>query len=124
MKLVNEMKADALKTAIGQGGEGTDADVLLTMTMSALTEEGVIAVRNAACFMHVAFPKPRDQKERPPCIPPAVLEAKQAAAEEKRKTEKDLEEENGGAAWQLVPTGEAIVHPIENKPAPSSFVRP
>jgi nucleolar GTP-binding protein len=119
MKLVNEMKADALKTAIGQGGEGTDADVLLTM--SALTEEGVIAVKNAACErllnqrveikmkskkindclnrFHVAVPKPRDQKERPVCIPPAVLEAraKQAAAEEKRKTEKDLEEENGGA---------------------------
>ena len=48
---------------------------------------------------HVAVPKPRDQKERSLCIPPAVLEAKatQAAAEEKRKTEKDLEEENGGA---------------------------
>lgn len=119
MKLVNEMKAEALKTSIGHGGEGTDADVLLTM--SALTEEGVIAVKNAACErllnqrveikmkskkindclnrFHVAVPKPRDQKERPPCIPPAVLEAKakQAAAEEKRKTEKDLEEENGGA---------------------------
>ncbi|KEH38627.1 nucleolar GTP-binding-like protein [Medicago truncatula] len=119
MKLVNEMKAEALKTSIGHGGEGTDADVLLTM--SALTEEGVIAVKNAACErllnqrveikmkskkikdclnrFHVAVPKPRDQKERPLCIPQAVLEAKakQAAAEEKRKTEKDLEEENGGA---------------------------
>ncbi|CAL5200962.1 unnamed protein product [Lathyrus oleraceus] len=119
LKLVNEMKAEALKTAIGQGGEGTEADVLLTM--SALTEEGVIAVKNAACErllnqrveikmkskkindclnrFHVAVPKPRDQKERPPCIPPAILEAKakQAASEEKRKTEKDLEEENGGA---------------------------
>ncbi|KAL5081569.1 hypothetical protein RYX36_009990 [Vicia faba] len=119
LKLVNEMKAEALKTAIGQGGEGTEADVLLTM--SALTEEGVIAVKNAACErllnqrveikmkskkindclnrFHVAVPKPRDQKERPTCIPPAVLEAKakQVASEEKRKTEKDLEEENGGA---------------------------
>jgi len=47
MKLVNEMKSEALKTAIGQGGEGTDADVLLNV--SALTEEGVIAVKNAAC---------------------------------------------------------------------------
>ena len=48
---------------------------------------------------HVAVPKPRDQKERPPCIPQAVLEAKakQAAEKEKRKTEKDLEDENGGA---------------------------
>ncbi|GAU45161.1 hypothetical protein TSUD_253940 [Trifolium subterraneum] len=111
MKLVNEMKADALKIAIGQGGEGTNADVLFTM--SALTEEGVIAVKNAACERLLnqrvgikmkskkinELEKAHDQKEKLPCIPPAVLEAKakQAAAEEKRKTEKDLEGENGGA---------------------------
>ncbi|PPD88367.1 hypothetical protein GOBAR_DD14694 [Gossypium barbadense] len=48
---------------------------------------------------HVALPKPRDQKERPACIPQAVLEAKakQAAEKEKRKTEKELEDEYGGA---------------------------
>jgi len=91
------------------------------LTMSTLTEEGVIAVKNAACErlldqrvelkmkskkindclnrFHVAIPKPRDQKERPPCIPQAVLEAKakQAAEKEKRTTERDLENENGGA---------------------------
>ncbi|XP_057448954.1 nucleolar GTP-binding protein 1-like [Lotus japonicus] len=120
MKLVMEMKSEALKTIVGQGGEATDDDSVL-LTMSTLTEEGVIAVKNAACErllnqrveikmkskkindclnrFHVAIPKPRDQKERPPCIPAAVLEAKakQAAEKEKRKTEKDLEEENGGA---------------------------
>ena len=120
MKLVNEMKAEALKTLVGQGGEPTDNNSVL-LTMSTLTEEGVIAVKNAACErlldqrveikmkskkindclnrFHVAVPKPRDQKERPPCIPQAVLEAKakQAAEKEKRKTEKDLEDENGGA---------------------------
>ncbi|KAL9404946.1 hypothetical protein Peur_001918 [Populus x canadensis] len=120
MKLVMEMKSEAMKTLVAQGGEATnDADVLLTM--STLTEEGVIAVKNAACErllnqrvemkmkskkindclnrFHVAMPKPRDQKERPPCIPQAVLEAKakEAAEKEKRKTEKDLEDENGGA---------------------------
>ena len=119
MKLVMEMKSEAMKTLVAQGGEATnDDDVLLTM--STLTEEGVIAVKNAACErllnqrvemkmkskkindclnrFHVAMPKPRDQKERPPCIPQAVLEAKaKEAAEEKRKTEKDLEDENGGA---------------------------
>lgn len=120
MKLVTEMKSEAMKTVVAQGGEATnDADVLLTM--STLTEEGVIAVKNAACErllnqrvelkmkskkmndclnrFHVAIPKPRDQKERPPCIPRAVLEAraKQAAEKEKRKTEKDLENESGGA---------------------------
>ncbi|KAL9367827.1 hypothetical protein Peur_039026 [Populus x canadensis] len=120
MKLVMEMKSEAMKTLVAQGGEATnDADVLLTM--STLTEEGVIAVKNAACErllnqrvemkmkskkindclnrFHVAMPKPRDQKERPPCIPQPVLEAKakEAAEKEKRKTEKDLEDENGGA---------------------------
>ncbi|KAG6792848.1 hypothetical protein D5086_002342 [Populus alba] len=119
MKLVMEMKSEAMKTLVAQGGEATnDDDVLLTM--STLTEEGVISVKNAACErllnqrvemkmkskkindclnrFHVAMPKPRDQKERPPCIPQAVLEAKaKEAAEEKRKTEKDLEDENGGA---------------------------
>ncbi|XWS73539.1 hypothetical protein CRYUN_Cryun02cG0138200 [Craigia yunnanensis] len=120
MKLVMEMKPEAMKTVLGQGGEpSTEEGVLLTM--STLTEDGVIAVKNAACErllnqrvelkmkskkindclnrFHVAIPKPRDQKERPPCIPQSVLEAKakQAAEQEKRKTEKDWEDENGGA---------------------------
>ncbi|GAV64986.1 NOG1 domain-containing protein/NOGCT domain-containing protein, partial [Cephalotus follicularis] len=118
-KLVNEMKSEAMKTLIGQGGEPTNEDGVL-LTMSTLTEEGVIAVKNAACErlldqrvelkmkskkineclnrFHVAMPKPRDQKDRPSCIPQAVLEAKAKKAEkEKRKTERDLEDENGGA---------------------------
>ncbi|CAN0916697.1 Nucleolar GTP-binding protein 1 [Linum grandiflorum] len=119
-KLVMDMKAEALKTLVGQGGEAAD-DSSLLLTMSTLTDEGVMAVKNAACErlldqrvelkmkskkindclnrFHVAMPKPRDQKERPACIPQAVLEAqkKEAEQKEKRKTEKDLEEENGGA---------------------------
>ncbi|CAI0399433.1 unnamed protein product [Linum tenue] len=105
LKLVMEMKSAAL-------------DVLLTM--STITDEGVMAVKNAACQrlldqrserkmkskkmptvlnrFHVAMPKPRDQKERPVCIPQAVLEARaEEAAHEDRKTEKDIENENGGA---------------------------
>ncbi|KAI3516324.1 hypothetical protein L1887_15238 [Cichorium endivia] len=112
-KLVEEMKSEAMKTLVTDG-----QDVLLTM--STLTEEGVIAVKNAACErlldqrvevkmkskkineclnrFHVAIPKPRDQKERPVCIPQAVLEAKLIEAEkEKRKLERDNEDENGGA---------------------------
>ncbi|KAK9090150.1 hypothetical protein Sjap_023327 [Stephania japonica] len=120
MKLVMEMKAEAMKTVVGQAGEASDEDAAL-LTMSTLTEDGVIAVKNAACErllnqrveikmkskkindclnrFHVAMPKPRDQKERPPCIPQAVLErkAKEAVEIEKRKLEKDLENENGGA---------------------------
>ena len=121
MKLVMEMKAEAMKTVIGEGGDPLNDEGVL-LTMSTLTEEGVVSVKNTACErlldqrvelkmkskkmndclnrFHVAVPKPRDQKERPPCIPQAVLEgmAKQQAAEkEKRKLERDLEEENGGA---------------------------
>ncbi|AAG29629.1 GTP-binding protein, putative [Arabidopsis thaliana] len=114
-KLIEEMKSEAMKTAMGASEE----QVLLKM--STLTDEGVMSVKNAACErlldqrveakmkskkindhlnrFHVAIPKPRDSIERLPCIPQVVLEAKakEAAAMEKRKTEKDLEEENGGA---------------------------
>ncbi|KAG2610108.1 nucleolar GTP-binding protein 1-like [Panicum virgatum] len=117
MKLIMEMKAEAMKT-ITQAGDPNEEGVLLTM--STLTDDGVMAVKNAACErlleqrvdvkmkskkmvdclnrFHVAVPKPRDNKERPVCIPPAVLEARaNAAAKEKKKLEKDLEQENGGA---------------------------
>jgi nucleolar GTP-binding protein len=117
MKLVMEMKAEAMKT-ITQAGDPNEEGVLLTM--STLTDDGVMAVKNAACErlleqrvdvkmkskkmvdclnrFHVAVPKPRDNKERPVCIPPAVLEAREnAAAKEKKKLEKDFEQENGGA---------------------------
>jgi nucleolar GTP-binding protein len=118
-KLVEEMKSEALKTVIGQGGESTENGVLLTM--STLTEEGVISVKNAACErlldqrvelkmkskkineclnrFHVAIPKPRDNIQRPACIPQAVIEAKAKEAVEvaKKKLERDHEEDNGGA---------------------------
>ncbi|XP_023002161.1 nucleolar GTP-binding protein 1-like [Cucurbita maxima] len=119
-KLVQEMKAEAMKTVMGEGDDSAGEGGVL-LTMSTLTEEGVISVKNAACErllnqrvelkmkskrindclnrFHVAMPKPRDQKERPPCIPEAVLEAraKEAAEKHVKKTEKDLEDENGGA---------------------------
>uniref|UniRef100_A0A6B2EDL3 Nucleolar GTP-binding protein 1 n=1 Tax=Phlebotomus kandelakii TaxID=1109342 RepID=A0A6B2EDL3_9DIPT len=86
------------------------------MQMSTLREEGVIEVKNEACErllsyrvenkvrskkvdtilnrLHVAMPKERDNKERPPCIPESVQVKKVIAAEKrKRKLEKDLEEE-------------------------------
>lgn len=122
LKLVMEMKAEAMKTLKGNGSE-SDEGVLLSM--STLTDEGVIAVKNAACErlldqrvelkmkskkidaclnrLHVAIPKPRDQMERPASMPQAVLEAKAKEAKEeeerknKKKLERDLEDENGGA---------------------------
>ncbi|MCO5571624.1 hypothetical protein L7F22_025370 [Adiantum nelumboides] len=116
-KIIMEMKAEAARCAVAGSAinEPSNADECL-LAMSTLSEEGVIAVKNAACErllqqrvemkmkskkindylnrIHVAVPRPRDAKERPPCIPQAVLEG-QANAE--RKLEKDLENENGGA---------------------------
>lgn len=63
--------------------------------------------------LHVAVPKPRDTVARPPCIPASVLAERAAAAPSSsavaagataagaakrgRKTERDLQEEHGGA---------------------------
>ncbi|KAI3982055.1 hypothetical protein MKX01_018961 [Papaver californicum] len=120
MNLVKEMKAEAMKTVVGAGGEPSDDENVL-LAMSTLTEEGMISVKNAACErllnqrvelkmkskkindclnrFHIAVPKPRDQKVRAACIPQQVLEAKAKAAAEKEKKKLDryLEEENGGA---------------------------
>ena len=98
LKLIEEMKTEEA----------------VVLNMSTLTEEGVMAVKNAACErlldqrveekmksrrigdhlsrFHVAMPKLRDDKERLPCTPQVVMEAG-----ESQKTEKDLEDENGGA---------------------------
>ncbi|CAN6694948.1 unnamed protein product [Malus baccata var. baccata] len=108
------------KKLVGQGGEATNDEAVL-LTMSTLIDEGVMSVKNAACQrllnqrvelkmkskkvndclnrFHVAMRKPCDNKERPLCIPQVVLEAKskQAVEKEKRSTERDLENENGGA---------------------------
>ncbi|CDY15519.1 BnaA08g28030D [Brassica napus] len=107
-KLIDEMKAEAMKTAMGASEEA------VLLKMSTLTEEGVMSrlldqrveakmkskkINDHLNRFHVAIPKPRDNIERPHSIPQVVLEAKakEAAEKEKRKTEKDLEEENGGA---------------------------
>lgn len=119
-KLIAEMKVEAAKCAV----TGSVVDDQLPsddclITMSALTEEGVIAVKNAACErllqqrvdvklkskklndclnrMHVALPRQRDTKERPVCIPQSVLEGQALVSAKERKLEKDLENENGGA---------------------------
>jgi len=93
------------------------------MPMSNISELGVIAVKQAACDMllqhrverklrskrindvinriHVAQPVKRDNKVRSSSIPASVLAAKQKAKQGEvpapRKTEKDIEEEQGGA---------------------------
>ncbi|KAJ3708752.1 hypothetical protein LUZ61_012457 [Rhynchospora tenuis] len=121
-RLVDEMKAEAHKTLSIGGDQNGEQQVLLTM--STLTDEGVMDVRNTACErildhrveikmkskkindhlnrFHVAVPKSRDAKDRPIYIPQQVLEqwAKAQEGEQekaKRKLEKEMENENGGA---------------------------
>ncbi|XP_069119570.1 GTP-binding protein 4-like [Argopecten irradians] len=88
------------------------------LNMSTLTEEGVMQVKTDACEkllahrietkiklkkvsdvmnrLHVAMPAKRDNKERPPCIPPGVQRKEQAMdTGSKKKTERDLELEQG-----------------------------
>ena len=90
------------------------------LTMSTLTEDGVSAVKSVACDrlltsrvevklksrrasdavgrLHVSIPKQRDSKSRPPCIPTGLTESRlRKEAGDKRKTERDLQEEGGGA---------------------------
>nr|KAG5700521.1 hypothetical protein BaRGS_025233 [Batillaria attramentaria] len=89
------------------------------LTMSTVTEDGVMNVKTQACErllahrvenkirtkkvtdiqnrLHVAMPTKRDEKARPPCIPPSVLK-KRAAMQvdaKRRKLERDIELEEG-----------------------------
>lgn len=41
------------------------------------------------------MPKPRDSRDRPPCIPESVLLKKQESQKKKRKLERDIELEEG-----------------------------
>ena len=90
-------------------------------TMSTLNEEGVMDVKRVCCDkllaarveqklasrragevlnrLHVAQPKPRDAISRPAVIPHSVAlnRARKASGELKMVTEKELQEENGGA---------------------------
>ncbi|XP_014672866.1 PREDICTED: nucleolar GTP-binding protein 1-like [Priapulus caudatus] len=98
-------------------------DDVPVLTMSTLTEEGVIEVKTEACDrllgpavevklkgrkindvlnrLHVAMPQQRDTKDRPPFIPEKVLQKKKlmetgdAGAKPKKKLERDLEVELG-----------------------------
>ncbi|KAK2570166.1 GTP-binding protein 4 [Acropora cervicornis] len=94
---------------------------LLKVFDQEVSDEGVMTVKMEACDqllaqrveikmkgrkakdvmnrLHVAMPMQRDQKDRPPCIPQAVQDKRQAMAadkaEQKRKLARDLEVELG-----------------------------
>lgn len=113
--LLQGMASEAAKAS---GAETADC----LMAMSALGETGIAEVKTAACErllahrveakvagrrigdvlnrMHVALPKPRAGagRPRPPVIPPGVAEARaRRDAGERRRTEKEAQEEGGGA---------------------------
>ncbi|KAG2496998.1 hypothetical protein HYH03_005003 [Edaphochlamys debaryana] len=120
-QLIQGMEDEARK--ISNGGAVGDSGEEVMMAMSTLSEEGVMAVKQAACDrllnfrvelkvagkriadvlnkIHVAQPRPRDgvtPGSRPPVIPAGVAEARaRRAAGDRKKLEKDLQEENGGA---------------------------
>lgn len=98
--------------------EGIESDESLSfLQMSTVSDDGVMEVKTEACEkllcyrvdqkmrtkkvdgvlnrLHVAVPKPRDEKERPVCIPEAVLAKKLQKEKRKRKLERDIEMEMG-----------------------------
>ncbi|KAL4419380.1 hypothetical protein ABPG77_002907 [Micractinium sp. CCAP 211/92] len=118
--LVDEMAAEARKISSGGTLLGPNDAEQTLITMSTLTEDGISAVKQLACDrllssrvevklkgkrvgdvvnrIHVAMPRARDGMARPPVIPPGVAAARaRREAGEKRRTEKDLQEEQGGA---------------------------
>ncbi len=121
-ELLDTMANEAAKVSAGAAaGAAFTADMSdVLVPMSTLTEEGVSHVKTVACDrllasrvevklkskrvhdvadrLHVAMPKQRDAVSRPPCIPSGVEEARMRRdAGERKKTEKDLQEELGGA---------------------------
>ncbi|KAI8107345.1 hypothetical protein M9434_001987 [Picochlorum sp. BPE23] len=117
-KMANEAAKVSAGAAAGAAFTADMSDILVPM--STLTEEGVSHVKTVACDrllasrvevklkskrvhdvadrLHVAMPKQRDAVSRPPCIPSGVEEARMRRdAGERKKTEKDLQEELGGA---------------------------
>ena len=122
-EILQNMAKEAARVSAGAAAgvviNGLDSSNVL-VPMSTLTEQGISDVKTLACDrllasrvemklkskrvtdvadrLHVAVPKQRDTVSRPPVIPPGVEEARaRREAGERRKTEKDLQEENGGA---------------------------
>lgn len=122
-ELLEGMAREAARVSAGAAAGAISASDDLgevLVSMSTLTEDGVGVVKSLACDrllasrvevklkskrvgdvvsrIHVAMPKQRDGVARPPVIPAGVAEARaRRDAGERRRTEKDLQEENGGA---------------------------
>lgn len=115
---IDILPLDELSEEKQQVLEGLKDDSSITiMEMSTVTDQGVMEVKTEACEtllsyrvdqkmrskkvdgllnrLHVAVPKPRDDKPRPPCIPEAILAKREALQARKRKLERDIELEEG-----------------------------
>ncbi|KAM3955767.1 nucleolar GTP-binding protein 1 [Aphomia sociella] len=118
--LIEELEKACSGGGIVTGASNSELSKVPVMRMSTMTEEGVQEVKIEACErllghrvtekmrtkkvdgilnrLHVAVPTPRDNKSRPPVIPPAVALKKQQMAEResrKRKLEREIEIEQG-----------------------------
>ncbi|XP_045457747.1 nucleolar GTP-binding protein 1 [Melitaea cinxia] len=129
--LIEELEATCAKGNLVNADNNSELRTVPVMRMSTMTEEGVQEVKIEACErllghrvtekmrtkkvdgilnrLHVAIPSPRDKKERPPVLPPKVLERMQKAQKaqkaaevepevretRKRKLEREIELEQG-----------------------------
>ncbi|CAK1548768.1 unnamed protein product [Leptosia nina] len=117
--LIEELVATCAKGNIVNADGNSELRTVPVMRTSTLTEEGVQEVKIEACErllghrvtekmrtkkvdgilnrLHVAVPSPRDNKNRPPVIPPQVLAKKEKMDTEsrKRKLEREIEIEQG-----------------------------
>ncbi|XP_064644176.1 GTP-binding protein 4-like [Lineus longissimus] len=114
VKRIDELEPERQKMFADLQEEG-----IQVIEMSTMTEEGVINVKTEACDrllvqrvdvkmkgrkvgnvlnrLHVATPTARDQKPRPPCIPEAVQQKRDAMEVDKpkKRLERHIEEEMG-----------------------------
>ncbi|XP_022119030.1 nucleolar GTP-binding protein 1 [Pieris rapae] len=117
--LIEELEANCAKGNIVNADGNSELRTVPVMRTSTLTEEGVQEVKIEACErllghrvtekmrtkkvdgilnrLHVAVPSPRDNKVRPPVIPPQVLAKREKMEKEnrKRKLEREIEIEEG-----------------------------
>ncbi|XP_048773228.1 GTP-binding protein 4-like [Ostrea edulis] len=117
---IDVIRIEDLPTEKAEQFQVFEENEIPVLPMSTLTEEGVMDVKIKACEkllqyridskirgkkvndvmnrLHVAMPAKRDNKDRPPCIPEAVLNIKKTMdtdVKSKRKLERDIEMEEG-----------------------------
>ncbi|XP_052742794.1 nucleolar GTP-binding protein 1 [Bicyclus anynana] len=118
--LIEELEATCAKGNLVNADTNSELRTVPVMRMSTVTEVGVQEVKIEACErllghrvtekmrtkkvdgilnrLHVAVPSPRDNKARPPVLPPGVQEKREKKAEResrKRKLEREIELEQG-----------------------------